>query len=291
MIIALARRHLRLFFRDRMAVFFSLLSPLIMLVLYSFFLANVQVEDLTDAFPQASSDDIDRFITSWVYAGIVMISTFTTGLAALTIFVEDRASDRFKDFAVSPISKGQLIAGYLLSSFLIALTMTTIVFAASQAYIVATGGELLSGENLAKAYGYVVLLCAAYAALSSFFVTFIKSSSAFTSLSVIVGTMIGFLAGIYIQPGSLSSGVVNVMNVLPFSQGAALVREPFTADSLATLAQNDSAVSTALREHYGIGSLFVGSSTLSTSAMVTIFAAILVVFTLLGAWRLSRKIK
>lgn len=290
MIFALARRHLKLFFRDRMMVFFALLSPLIMVALYAFFLGNVQVEDLTEAFPSATASDIDLFIASWVLSGIIMITALTTGLAALTVFVEDRASDRFKDFVVSPITKRQLILSYLLSIFIIALLMSTIVLAFSQAYIAATGGELLNGNEFTKTYGYIILLCAGFAALSSFVVTFIKSTSAFTTLNVIIGTAVGFLAGIYIQPGSLGSSVVNVMNVLPFSQAAALLRQPFTTAPIDKLAVGNSDVVERLHEHYGIGNLQIGNFDLTVSAIIYIFLAITVVFTLLGAWRLGKKI-
>jgi multidrug/hemolysin transport system permease protein len=290
MIMSLARRHLRLFFRDRMAVFFSLLSPLIMLVLYMFFLGNVQVEDLTKAFPQTSTTDIGNFVTSWVLAGIVMITTLTTGLAALSVFVEDRASDRFKDFAVSPVTKRQLILGYLSSTFLIALIMSTIVLAISQVYMVISVGGPLSAQNLATAFGYMVVLCAGFAAFSSFLVTFVKTTAAFTALSVIVGTVVGFLAGIYIQPGSLSMGVVNTINSLPFSEGAALIREPFTEATARTLAHNNPEIISKLYDHYGIGSLHIGDYILGVATIVFIFIGIAVVFTVLGAWRLKKKI-
>lgn len=290
MITALARRHLRLFFRDRMAVFFSLLSPLIMLVLYIFFLGNVQVEDLTDSFPQARTEDIEGFVHSWIMAGIVMITTLTTGLAALNVFVEDRASDRFKDFAVSPVTRRQLILGYLTSTFLIALIMSAVVLLFSQVYLGLSGGEALSLHNLAIACGYIVVLCAGFAAFSSFFVTFIKTTAAFTSISVIVAAVVGFLAGIYIQPGSLGTGVVNVINSLPFSQGAALVRQPFTEATARTLANGNPDVVSKLSEHYGIGSLHIGGSTLQAETIVGIFIAITILFTILGAWRLSKKL-
>lgn len=289
MIFTLARRHLAVFFRDRTAVFFALLSPLIMLVLYAFFLANVQVEELGEAFPHASADDINQFVSAWVFAGITMITTLTTGLAALTVFVEDRASGRFKDFAVSPITRRQLIVSYLLATFVVAAIMSIVVLALSQVYIGLTGGALLAG-NLLPALGVVLLLCAGFAALSSFVVTFIRSTGAFTSLSVIVGTGVGFLAGIYIQPGTLSAGVVNVINALPFSQAAALLREPFTEKAVTTLGQHGEGVA-RLQEHYGIGSLAIGDSTLTLGNIVCIFVVLIVVFTLLGAWRLRQKVR
>ena len=45
--ITLARRNLKLFFRDRTAVFFSLLSVLVLLGLYVFFLGDVMLADFS----------------------------------------------------------------------------------------------------------------------------------------------------------------------------------------------------------------------------------------------------
>ncbi len=49
----LTGRNLRLFFRDRAGVFFSLLSALILIALYALFLGNLQVDNLTERFPNA----------------------------------------------------------------------------------------------------------------------------------------------------------------------------------------------------------------------------------------------
>lgn len=289
MVFALVKRHLQFFFRDRLGVFFSLLSPLIMILLYAFFLGTVQLEDLKDNLPGSSEQLIQNFVNSWVFAGIIMITTITTCLAALNVFVEDRASGRFKDFAVSPIKKSQLVVSYLLSTCVVSLIMSTVIFIISQIYMSATGGSILPWVNLLQAYGIVALLCLVFAAISSFIVTFIKSTGAFTSISVIVGTMAGFLAGIYIQPGTLSTGVTNFISVLPFAQADSILAKPFTEQTLEQITTNQAARD-ALIEHYGIGSVTVGGHSFYTTEIVILFIAIIVVFTILAALRLRQKI-
>jgi multidrug/hemolysin transport system permease protein len=90
----LVKRHMRIFFRDRMAVFFALLSPLILFVLYTLFLGNQQVQNIQHAFPSASGTHVHYFVNSWLFASIIMITTLTSGLVALGTFVNDRASRR-----------------------------------------------------------------------------------------------------------------------------------------------------------------------------------------------------
>lgn len=286
----LMKRNLTLFFRDKMGVFLSLLSAIILFVLYGLFLGNLQVENLQAQFPTASHSDVQGLVDAWVLAGIVMITTLTTSLSALNIFVEDRTSGRFKDFLVSPLRRGHLVGGYLLSSFVISALMTTVIFAVGQIYMVLNGHSAISGEGLLKSFGFICLLCAAFSALSSFIVTFIKSSSAFSSLATIVGTIIGFLAGAYIPLGALPTGVASVINALPFSQAAMLVRGPLTEKAINTLANGQPQAATGLNKFYGVD-IFVSDFAVTVPLGIVTLLAVLVIFTVLGMLRIRSHIR
>ncbi len=289
--VTVARRNLALFRRDRTAVFFSLLSPLILLALYTFFLGSLQVDNLTEQFPGAAPADVSGFVDAWVYAGITMITSLTTGLAALSVFVEDGASGRFQDFLVSPVRRASLILGYMGASIVIAVTMTTLILVIAQAYTVVRGGAAMSAAEFGQCFLIIVLSAAAFSALSSFVVTFVRSNNAFAALSTIVGTLIGFLAGAYIPVGALPAGAVNVMNALPFAQSAMLVRQPFTAHPLALLtAGQPSSATEELRATYGITAMSGGVEITPTIA-IAVLVAVFVVFAALGAWRLGRRIR
>lgn len=286
----LTGRNLRLFFRDRAGVFFSLLSALILIALYALFLGNLQVDNLTERFPNAQSSDIHWFVNAWVFAGITMITTLTTALAALTVFVDDRASGRFSDYLVSPIRRVELILGYLLSSFLISLTMTLIVLVVGQVYLLTQGSPMMTVSEAAQTLGYVVLSSLAFAALSSFVVTFLRSSGAFAALSTVVGTVIGFLAGAYIPVGTLPDAIVNGINALPFAQSAMLIRTPMTAQALSALAGDEGPAVDAVKEFYGV-SAHVGEFEVTPGFAIVVLVAVFVVFASLGARQLSRRIR
>lgn len=286
----LTGRNLRLFFRDRAGVFFSLLSALILIGLYALFLGGLQVDNLTGRLPNATDDDIQWFVNAWVFAGITMITTLTTALAALAVFVDDKASGRFSDFIVSPIRRPELILGYLLSSFAISFTMTLVIVAIGQLYLLIQGNALMTVEETATTIGYVAISSLAFAALSSFIVTFLRSSGAFAALSTVVGTIIGFLAGAYIPAGTLPDGIVNVMNTLPFAQSAMLIRGPMTAQPLATLADGQTQASDAIEAFYGI-SAYVGDFEVTSGFAIAVLFGVFVVFTTLGAWQLARRIR
>lgn len=285
----LTRRNLRSFFRDRMNVFFSLLSALILFSLYALFLGNQAVSGLETQFPHAASGDIHGFVNAWVFAGITMITTLTTGFSALSVFVQDSSTGRFKDFLVSPIKRWQLTLSYLLSSYVIAIIMTTIVLAVGQIYLKISGYTVMSPSELAHCYLYILVVAAGFSAISSLVVTFIKSAGAFSSFSTILGTILGFVAGAYIPFGSMSSGVVNILNSLPFAQAALLIRQPFTAHYLHALTAGNPEAATHLKSYYAISGS-VGNFTLTNGFILLVFVVIIGVFMFLGVMRMNKKI-
>jgi multidrug/hemolysin transport system permease protein len=290
--LVLTRRNLRLFYRDRAAVFFSLLSALILVGLYVLFLGNLQVENLARTLPDASDGDIQWFVNTWVFAGITMITTLTTALASLSVFVDDRASGRFRDFLVSPVRRSQLILGYLISSFVVSFATTLVVVVIGQVFMLTQGQGVLTPDAALAAVAFIALSSAAFAALSSFIVTFLRSSGAFAALSTVVGTVIGFLAGAYIPAGTLPAGVVNVMNALPFAQSAMLLRGPYTAQSLEAITSgpHSEEAAKAVRSFYGI-TASVGPIEVTVALAVATLVGVLVVFAVLGSWRLTRRIR
>ena len=159
----------------------------------------------------------------------------TTSLGALGVFVDDAASGRFRDFLVSPLRRWQLVLGYLLSTVVIALIMTTLVLVVSLAYLFFVDGVAIGIPEIARTLGWITLACIAFAALWALIASFLRSTGAFAALSTIVGTVIGFLAGAFIAVGLFPEGVRNVVNALPFAQSAMLLRREFTAETLSTL--------------------------------------------------------
>nr|NLJ02159.1 ABC transporter permease [Bacillota bacterium] len=77
--ITFAKRNLKLFFRDRASVFFSLLAVFIIIGLYVLFLGDMVMMDL-EGIPGA------RFLMdSWIMAGLMAVTSVTTTMGALGI--------------------------------------------------------------------------------------------------------------------------------------------------------------------------------------------------------------
>lgn len=289
-VLDITTRNLRLFFRDRLGVFFSLVSALVVFLLYTLFLGNLQTEGLADSFPQATEDQIRGFVDSWMFAGILGITTITTALGAMVVFVEDSGSGRFQDFLVSPIRREKLILGYLLSAVLISMVMTALVLLVSLAYLFVVSGVTIAFVSLLKICGYLALACFAFSALSAFAVSFIRTAGAYSALSTIVGTVLGFIAGSYIPVGNFPEGVRQFVSALPFLQSSMLVRQEMTAETLPAMTGDQPAAIEELQGVFGITAQ-VGDWHVGTGYVIFVLVAMTVVFTLVAAIRIRGRVR
>ena len=287
---SIVRRNLRLFFRDRMNVFFSLLGAIILFVLYTLFLARLQIDGLSQTFPDASESVIRAFVDTWMFAGIVMLSTITTGLGALATLVDDGESGRFRDFLVSPVRRTQLVLGYLIAAVTVAVVMSMIVLTLSILYLGIIDSTWLDPGTIIRIAGITVLCCAGFTALSALIVSFIRTNAAFSGFATVIGTVLGFIAGAYIPVGSLPTAVAGTINALPFAQGAMLLRREFTDGTLASMVGDNAEAADTIREFYGIDA-FVGDLLVPASIAFGVLVAMAVGFTLLSAGRIRARIR
>jgi len=289
-VLAITGRNLRLYFRDPLNVFFSLLGALIVFALYALFLGNIQTQSIAATAPGADPDLVRGFVDAWMFGGIVALSTMSTTLGALSVFVDDSASGRFRDFLVAPIRRGQLVLGYLLGAFVIGLIMSVIVLAVSIVYLWLVSGIVLSVLQVAASLGWVALSSAGFAALWAFIVSFLRTTGSFAAVSTVVGTVAGFVAGAYIAVGLFPAAVRDTVSALPFAQSAMLLRIEFASEPLAALVGGSPEAIAALERFYGI-SLYVGDWSVPVWFAAGVLAVMTLVFAVLAAIRIRSRIR
>ena len=214
-----AKRNLLIYFRDKSAVFFSLLSVFILIALYVFFLGDLIADGVPD-FPAKH-----WLLLSWIIAGVVTVTSVTTTLGAFGVMVNDRATNAYKDFSVSPIKPSSLLGGYIISSLFIGFLMCIVALFLANVMLFTTGESLLSFPQLIKSVGIIFLAVLTAGSMISLLVMFFKTSNAFAAASTLIGTLIGFLAGIYIPIGTLPAYLQTVIQFFPISHVAALLRQ------------------------------------------------------------------
>ena len=219
--IKLTVRNLKIFFRDKSAVFFSLLSVFIIIALYVVFLGDMLVKGMPEI------KDARFLMDSWIMAGLLGITSITTTMGAFGIMVEDRYKKISKDFYTAPVKKSKLAGGYILSTFVIGVIMSIIALLLAEIYIISSGGEFLPFMALLKTFGLILLSVVSSSSMVFFVVSFFKSQNAFSTASTVIGTLIGFLTGIYIPVGNLPESVQFFIKIFPVAHSASLFRQVF----------------------------------------------------------------
>lgn len=281
--INLALRNFRLYIRDRTSVLYSLLGVFIIIGLYVLFLGDNMARWVAGSIPDG------RFlIDSWLMAGILGVSSFTTTLGALGTLVEDRDRKIDKDFKASPLKRWQIAGGYLASAVLSGFFMCCVTFALAEVYIVAKGGAVLPLLGIVKALGILLLSAITSAAMLFPIVSTVRGNSGFAGISTIAGTLIGFLTGMYIPIGELPAAVQTVMRCFPITHAAALLRQVFTqAPRDSAFAGAPASIVDAFNEQLGI-TLRFGDAALAPWAHIAVLAGTALVFFALSAWIVAR---
>lgn len=283
--IAFTSRNLKLYFRNKGTVLFSLLAVFIIIGLYTVFLGDVWLD------ASMGIKNPNFLMNTWLIAGIMAVVSTTTTMGAFGVMVEDKANKIYKDFYSSPITRASVTGGYLTSALIIGVLMSLVALVIGQIFIITQGGELLGMEASLKVFGLILLNTITNTAMVGFIVSFFSSPNSFSTASTMVGTLIGFLTGIYLPIGNLPEAVQYIVKLFPASHGAALFRQVMMGKPIGRtfsgipIEQLDS-----FKEYMGITYRF-GEHIITPIENVAILAGTALVFYLLSIWNMSKKIK
>lgn len=283
----LVLRNVKLYLRDKAAVFFSFLSVIIILALYILFLGKIQVNALDQNF--GYSENNAWLVSAWIMAGILTVSTITVPLGAVGNLIDDRHNNILSDFYVSPIDRKTLALSYLISAWVIGAIMVFFNLVVGLVYVVMQGGDIPSVLQFLQLIGIMLLSICAFSSFFFYLSLFMKTRNAYGTLSTLVGTFVGFLGGIYIPIGQLGVGVQKVMNTLPVAHAVTLMRQVYMKGAVAAVFDGapseyyDSYAST-----FGL-TIFFGDYEMQGYQMVLSLIVFMLVFYALSVLRLSRR--
>ena len=231
MILSLIKRNIKLYFRDKISVFFSMLGVFIIILLFVLFLGDAMLSSVPSGVESGGVNT--RFLMdSWIMAGVVTVATITTTLGAYGTIVNDKSTNVMNDFKVSPIKRSTLVLSYVISSCLVGLIMSLFSFAFAEGYILLSGGSLISLFGFVKVLGIIILSVLMSSAIVFLIISFVTSNNAFGAVSTVFGSIIGFLMGVYVPIGNLPSGVQTVIRFFPFAHPAVLLRQVMMSEAM-----------------------------------------------------------
>lgn len=280
------KRNMKLYFRDKAALILSFLTLIIIILLFALFLYDLNMPKALEGHAEAGF-----YLNSWLIAGMVAVASVTTTLGAFGVMVDDKTKKLYKDFYTAPISRASVTAGYILNAAIIGLLMSFLTLLFGEIYILIFGGKLLSFGEFVKVFGIIVLSSLSNTALLSFIISFVKTSNVFSTLSILIGTLVGFIAGVYIPIGMLPQGVQYFMKIFPFTHSAALLRQVFmTAPMTAIFEGAPEELIAANKASMGT-SLNLGDYVMPAWLSVVYLIVVIVLFFSLTVYNLSRKKK
>lgn len=275
----MVKRNLKIYFQDKAAVFFSMLSVIIIFALYIFFIGD-SISSGLKFLPHPN-----RLMRAWMLAS----ASITTSLGAYGVMISDRENKTIKDFYSSPVSRRQIAGGYIITGFIISIIMSIFTLIFGEIYMGMIGGAVLDMNILLKLFGVIVLSAFASSAIASFIISFLKTNSAYSAASMIVGTLIGFLVGAYIPIGNLPENVQWLVKYFPCAHSAVLYRQLLMEGSIKeNFANQPTAVLKETKEILGVVFVYNGHT---ASAWMSVVALLItgVVFYLLAVLVLIRK--
>lgn len=219
-------RDCKLFFKDKAMFFTSLITPLILLVLYATFLANVYKDSFMSAMPEGfkvSEKLIDATVGGELFSSLLAVCCVTVAFCSNMLMVSDKVTGARKDFDVTPVKNSTLALGYYSAAAFSTLIICVLASAACFAYLAAVGWYLTVSDVLCLMLD-IVLLVLFGTALSSVINFFLSTQGQISAVGTIVSAGYGFICGAYMPISQFSKGLQRVISFLPGTYGTSLIR-------------------------------------------------------------------
>lgn len=226
----LALRHMKVYFRDPWAVFFSFLSTVIILVLFVVFLNENQQQALPEGL--RGTNEGSYLVYSWILSGVLLVGMVTTPLGVLGMMVNDLENKAIHDFYVAPLKRSTVVFSYLIAALAVTLMFGAVNLSVGLIILYLVSGYVIPVLSLIYVIALMVVTAFLFSSLFYYVVSFIKTNSAHGAMSTLTGTLIGFFAGIYVPVGVFGRGLNTFLGSLPFMQGAALMRNLYMDDAI-----------------------------------------------------------
>ena len=222
-------RNIKVFFKDKMTVFFSILAPLIVFLLYILFLKDTYLTGMKSSLESVKDlvdmKDVENIANAWLLSGILASSCITVSLNSLTVMVDDKDRKVDYDYNSSPSNGAVVVFSYFTGALVNTLFITCGVLTVGLIVLSICGSLYLTFTKILLLYLVTILGCASATLLMMVIASFFKKAGALGAFGGIVSAAVGFIIGAYVPLGNFSTGVQTTLAFVPGSQVAVLYRD------------------------------------------------------------------
>ena len=233
----LIKRNTKLFFKDKGLFFTSLITPLILLVLYATFLSNVYRDSIASGMPEGiilPEKLLNGLVGGQLISSLLSVSCVTVAFCSNMLMVQDKVNGSRYDLTVAPVKQSTLSLSYYAATLIATLLVCLVALGAGLGYIAAIGWYL-SAVDVIFLLLDVILLVLFGTALSSVVNFFLSSQGQISAVGSIVSSCYGFICGAYMPISSFPEGLQKVVAFIPGTYGTSLLRNHALRGSLAEM--------------------------------------------------------
>lgn len=280
----LTKRNLLVFFKDKQSVVFSLLTSIIVFVLYLLFLKGTFI----DAFDSVldtneylktviKEDDIEAFVNMMLLVGMLGSALITVPFNCLTTVVRDKENKVDYDISATPVARWQIVLSYFASAALSSCIMTGILLTAGLIISSLQGGFYLDAADIAFAYLVVIIGSISSTALFMTFMLFFKTSQASGAFFGMLSAASGFVIGAYIPLSQFSEGVRSFCNLFPATHITIMLRNALMNGALERMdsslgGMDGGEFAESIRESFTFSPYMFGNDLVISSSMIYVLA-------------------
>lgn len=235
--ISLVARNTKCYFKDKVSFFMSLITPLILLILFVTFLRNVYIDSFKSAFPENFTVDnriINGIAGAWLMSSILSVSSVTVAFCSNLIMVDDKIQTSINDFRVSPVKPTTISLAYFASNFFVTFLVMMVVMVIGHIYLAAVGWYITAGDFFMI---IVDCVCAILfgTLLAGVVESFISTQGGQSAVATLVSSMYGFICGAYMPISSFAKGLQNVLGLLPGTYSVGIMRNHYMGGYITAL--------------------------------------------------------
>lgn len=228
----LTLRNIKLYFKDKMTFFVSLITPIILLVLFITFLKSTYTNSILSIIGDYQLDEklINAFTGGWLFSSVLSVSCITVAFCS-GMMVLDKINKSHIDFMVAPIKKSTIQISYVLSNLFSTLIVCLVLLIIGIIYLCVVG-FYLSFVDILLILINIFLTSLFGTLLANIIWSFTNSQGVLSGVCTFVSALYGFICGAYMPINSMGEGMQNFTSLLAGTYSTILFRQSFLNGTL-----------------------------------------------------------
>ena len=223
----LTLRNIKLYFKDKMTFLVSLITPLILLVLFIAFLKSTYEDSILSIIQGFDLDQslIDALTGGWLFSSVLATSCITIAFCS-GMMVIDKINRANIDFMVSPVKKSTLQLSYVLANLFSTFIITFVLLIVGLIYLACVGFYITFVDILLIVFG-IIITSLFGTILANIIWTFTHSQGVVSGVCTLVSALYGFICGAYMPINTMGQGMQYFVSLLPGTYATVLFRQGF----------------------------------------------------------------